>query len=85
MLFKGQLYSKSKVWKPFMIGRYSDIKGPNRLVTTEPSNCRGVCIISPKITFMRMDKVNKTEFNETCKLNTLKYQGELTILDEFFC
>lgn len=31
-----------------------------------------------------MDKVNKIEFKEICKLNTIKYQGEHNVLGEFF-
>lgn len=65
-----------------MIGKYSDVKGPSTLVSTGPSTCSE---ISSKVTFMTIDEVNEIEFNETCKWNTFKYQGEPTILGDFFC
>lgn len=53
-----------------MIGKYSDVKGPSMLVITGPSNCSGIVYISPKVTFVIVDKVNKIEFNETYQLNS---------------
>ena len=49
MLLKSQTYSKSKVWKLFMIDKYSDIKGPSVLMTADPSNYSGAMYINPKV------------------------------------
>lgn len=65
-----------------MIGRCSDVKGPSMLASTGPSASSGN---SSRVTFMITDKANKIELSETCKLNTFKYQGEPTILGNFFC
>lgn len=50
VLFSRHLYSESKVWESFMIGKYSDVKGPSMLMTTDPSNCSGIVYINPEVT-----------------------------------